>query len=203
MVISSDLNFLFIHIQKTGGTSISAALHQAAPDAVASFNHLFPGWNAYKKTHVFASTLQPHLDEQWHSLFKFAFVRNPWDRLVSWYSMCISRPNSPFMYYVCRNAPTFQHFVDLTSGIAARTTFNQVDYISDRQGNVIVDFVGRYETLASDFAALSKKLGINVALPWLNRGRRTPYRQYYTSATRDIVAERFQRDIRLFGYTFE
>jgi len=69
-------------------------------------------------------------------------------------------------------------------------------------GAVIVDFIGRYETLATDLAYVGDRLGLPLALPHLNRSAHAHYRDYYTDETRAIVAARFARDIERFGYTF-
>src|SRR5215207_236526 len=75
MLVSYSSKVIFIHIQKTGGDTVSRLLSESVPDIL----HL----NA---KHGFAVDAVKHLDD-WNNYFKFAFVRNPWDRLVSWYSM--------------------------------------------------------------------------------------------------------------------
>src|SRR5690554_5796464 len=81
--------------------------------------------------------------------FKFAFVRTPCDRLVSWYCMVAqARVTNRFGAYVRAVAPTFEAFVKhATTGLGERTTHNQLDYVTDATGAMLVDFVGRYERL--------------------------------------------------------
>jgi hypothetical protein len=140
----------------------------------------------------------------WNAYFKFAFVRNPWDRLVSWYHMCVQTPTAnPFARYIKDNAPTFDDFLKkTTTGMAERTTRNQLDYVTDERGEIIVDFVGRYERLGDDFARIEDRLGFRAELPHVNRSAHEDYRKYYTDETRDIVSQRFAKDIRHFGYAF-
>jgi len=69
-------------------------------------------------------------------------------------------------------------------------------------GEVIVDFVGRYERLQADLDEVGGRLGIPAALPHLNRSSHRDYREYYTDETRDIVAARFARDLAQFDYRF-
>lgn len=204
MLFSNDRKFIFIHIQKTAGISISKALRDVTPDAIKRFEDLEASHDRQKNRHLFASDLKNYLgDEVWPMYFKFAFVRNPWSRLVSWYNMCIERPTNPFMWYVKNNAPTFESFLDLSRGPAAKTAFNQVEYISDEAGNILVDFVGRFESLNSDFRHVCERLKIDVQLPHMNKGPAIDFRTYYNARTRALVADRFRRDIESFGYRFD
>jgi len=82
MVISDRHRCIFVHIQKTGGASIEALLLRSDPSAAASAQE--------GRRHPPARAIAPIAgSERWRAYFKFAFVRNPWDRLVSWYHMCI------------------------------------------------------------------------------------------------------------------
>jgi chondroitin 4-sulfotransferase 11 len=131
MLLSSSRAFIFIHIQKTGGSSIVSALRKAAPDSISTFSDFAACHDPLKGQHVFASDLRNYLgDHEWQRFFKFAFVRNPWARLVSWYNMCIERPANEFMTYVQANAHTFEAFLDLTSGIAAKTKFKWITSVT-------------------------------------------------------------------------
>jgi len=204
MLFSRQRKFIFIHIQKTAGTSVESALASIAPDAIRRFEDLPACHDPLKNRHLFASDLRGYLDEEtWNGFYKFAFVRNPWSRLVSWYRMCLDRPTTPFMRLVKREAPRFEDFLALTQWRAERTTFNQADYVTDAGGNLIVDFVGRFETIARDFQTVCERLQVQVTLPHKNRGVPTDYRTYYNHQTRRLVEQRFARDIRLFGYHFD
>src|SRR5262249_5469512 len=78
MLISQNPRFLFVHIQKTGGTSLEKVLCAACPQV-----------QQLGCRHDHASSACKILGPDYHDYFKFAFVRNPWDRLVSWYSMIV------------------------------------------------------------------------------------------------------------------
>ncbi len=84
-------------------------------------------------------------------------------------------------------------------------TRNQVDYVTNRQGRLLVDFVGRFERLEADVAAVFAEIGLGEPeLPHKNRSkRRGHYSAFYTPETEEIVRERFNRDIEYFGYEFE
>jgi chondroitin 4-sulfotransferase 11 len=201
MFISERARCIFVHIQKTGGVSIEAVLRQHESGGGG-------GWPVRQgRQHMFATELRTMVrPDQWQDYFKFAFVRNPWDRLVSWYHMCMQAPEpNAFAQHVKDNAPTFDAFLTstaTTTGIAARTTFNQLDYVADASGQPIVDFVGRYERLREDFAVVRERLGLVQDLPHINRSAHAGYRSYYSDAMRDLVARRFARDIGFFGYEF-
>ncbi len=144
MLICDNPRFLFVHIQKTGGTSLATALRSTNPEA-----QLFQG------THDHARWARQRLQNQYDSYFKFAFVRNPWDRLVSWYAMIMQASQKPvaelnrFWQYVLAEAPTFDDFVnrctDIVDDVDGQKSimYNQLDYVTDERGRIIVDYVGR------------------------------------------------------------
>ena len=197
MVISHYTKSIFVHIQKTGGSSIEEALRKDDPTIES---------NAHQgRRHMAAREMKTLIPaDTWNTYFKFAFVRNPWDRLVSWYMMCVQAPSmNNFSRYVKDNAATFDDFLTkTTTGMGERTTRNQLDYVTNDVGEIIVDFVGKYEALEQDFDTVRKKLNLTADLPHVNRSTHDGYRKYYSDETRDIVARRFEKDIRHFGYEF-
>jgi chondroitin 4-sulfotransferase 11 len=197
MIISHQTKSIFVHIQKTGGSSIEEALRKK--DGIIG-DHLFNG-----KRHLFARDMKLIVGpEIWEEYYKFAFVRNPWDRLVSWYHMCQQYPSSnKFTLFVKEHAPTFHCFVTKAiHGIGVKTTHDQLDYITDESGNIIVDYIGKYETLQEDYLFLKNKLALPDEIPHVNSSKRGNYREYYTEETMEIVAKRFQRDIDFWKYEF-
>jgi hypothetical protein len=197
MIISDRAKCIFVHIQKTGGASIENVLRE---NDTGIGSHLYQG-----KRHMFAREVRTLVGpEIWDGYFKFAFVRNPWDRLVSWYHMCIQRAGeNKFSSYIKEHAPTFDDFVTkTTTGMAEKTTYNQLDYVIDENGEVILDFIGRYEALHDEFSTVKTRLNLSFELPHVNKSAHNDYREYYSAETRDIVARRFARDIRHFGYEF-
>ena len=197
MIVSHRARCIFVHVQKTAGTSIEMVLRRFDPDAGS---HLHDGWR-----HLHAREIRDVVPpDVWDGYFKFAFVRNPWDRLVSWYHMCVQVPvPNGFCRYVRQNFPTFESFVTgATTGPGEKTTHPQFDYVAGDDGEVIVDFVGRYETLGDDFAQIADRLKLGDVLPRANPSSHGGYRDYYTTATRDLVGQRFARDVEHFGYRF-
>jgi hypothetical protein len=219
MLIShEEPKFIFIHIQKTGGVSISNLLRRYSPTTT-------PGRGL---RHISARRALKQVENP-DDYFKFAFVRNPWDRLVSWYTMIdearkgvadgtaepmtrrLIKKNNLFKY-VLRCGPTFDEFVKnctekqwMGNGYYS-FTFNQLRYLTDKNGEVLVDFIGRFENLAQDISHVFDKLGLEASqleIPHENRSAHSHYSEMYTPETREIVRKRFRRDIEFFGYEFE
>lgn len=211
MLISESKKFLFVHIQKTAGRSFEAVLKENISDLKS-----LPG------THDHAVWVRGQFGESWDDYYKTAFVRNPWDRLVSWYAMFQRKGNTTWYkrmtglgkynkirQYVLDNTNSFEEFIykctDTIEDTDGKKSFwyNQLDYITDEDGKVIVDFIGKFESLVEDTGIVFKHLGIDGAsLPHKNSSEHRDYRTYYDDDTREIVAERYKRDIEYFGYEF-
>lgn len=202
MLISEKYKFIFVHIQKTGGTSIMEALAKVVPDLKPlGFKH--DGIDEAVKI-----LGRKRLKEY----YKFAFVRNPWSRLVSWYSMIVNTPYkiTKLRSYLRNNSNSFEGFVrncvDEVVDVDGTQSFakNQIGYINS-DGEIVIDFVGKYENLVRDFGLVASKLGLkNIRLPHVSHGSSYGhYSEFYTDETRDIVAKRFDRDINYFNYTFD
>jgi hypothetical protein len=78
----------------------------------------------------------------------------------------------------------------------------QKDFIYSVDGELLINFVGRYETLDADFTTLCSRIGISTSLPKLNISNTKPYQQFYTKETKELVERTFDVDIKLFGYNF-
>lgn len=221
MLISHSRKFIFVHIQKTGGTTVEQILQAQIPDTqYLGHRHNF-----------IRSEIETVIECE--DYFKFAFVRNPWDRLVSWYSMHeeanrvtwldrIRNDRARILYghrkahwfwrYVYKHGKTFDEFILKCSGFIGSNwpgglspiSFNQLDYIADKEDNLLVDFVGRFENFQDDFRRIGQEIDIDLsAIPWVNRTKHKHYSEYYTPETRAKVEEIFRRDIDYFDYRFE
>ena len=226
--VSHSHRFVYIHIPKTAGTSVmqtlasggaemrfnSAGLWDAIlghPDnarLVEQYRRVFHlGTLSYaQQQHLPASVLRELVPRaQWDGYFKFAFVRNPWDMLVSGYRYQTTvltpeqRALNPDVAELLARTRDFSDVVRYYPMIRSDMT----SFITDEHGQVIVDFVGRFERLEEDFAYICSRIGIDARLSHENRSERAAsYREYYTEETRDIVARHFARDIERFGYRF-
>ena len=209
MIISYSHNFLFVHIGKTAGTNVAKGLEPYAHDADEyvvprvlrkvgfSANYLGPyRWRRFR-IHATASTAQRHLPpEVYDRLFKFAFVRNPWEWIVSQYRFMLRNPQH-HRHETVRKLGSFPRYLQWEAGRRKRS---QHGFILDRSGRCIVDFVGRFESLSDDFDAVCRRIGIDASIPGRNEGHSTDYRDSYDDASLELVAELFSRDIELFRY---
>jgi len=131
--------------------------------------------------------------------YKFAFVRNPWDRLVSFHA------------YACRYlTPTLPQMKGIDFPKMLLLLDRNVAWLRDlfvmraqSDHTAGADFVGRFEQLDDDFARVSSQLNIRAALPRKNASVHGAYRNYYDNWGRSFVAERYAQDVEQFGYTFE
>jgi hypothetical protein len=202
--------FLFIHIDKSAGTSIQRGLEaHAYPRTYSRLRRRLVWLGGLNRLglhrvmefpeHVTAGVVRNCLPPQTYAgLFKFAFVRNPWDRLVSRYAQLLRNPENPPRY---RNKAV-NGFEDFLRWEIDRNKSHQHTYVCDREGKLIVDFIGYYERLEADFVRACARLQISAALPRVNPSKHDAYQSYYTPATRQLVAEHYARDIELFGYEF-
>ena len=217
MLLSLRYKFLFVHIAKTGGTSIRAALRSykwkdpyRIPlflcSRISSLSHHRLACKLPRHAKAIAAyEMLPR--ELYNELFKFAFVRNPWDLQVSSYHhIQRERPHllkdiSDFegflRWKLTSSTRPYQYIIDTSIEL-------QSDYLIDLHGNIIVDFIGRYERLEEDFQKACTRIGIRAPrLPHKRKATdRTAYKRYYTDETAELIAKHFKRDIEMFGYTF-
>jgi hypothetical protein len=215
MLISHTHRFAFVHVPKTGGCSIRRALSRHG-DRVMGYwmnrwldrigihvNHVAPYRQKRFRMHTAAETLRRQVPAHvFDGLFKFAFVRNPWDLLVSHYLFVGSTPRHHRHRRVA-GLGSFEHYVDWE---LRRGKISQSRMLCDRHGALLVDYVGRFESLHRDFADVCRRLGLETTLPHVNRTSvrdRADWRTYYSPALAARVAEHFAEDIERFGYRFE
>ena len=179
--------FVFIHINKTGGSSVEKALR-------LPFVH---------------KTARQYIDEygpeRWAQKHRFTVVRNPWDKVVSQYHYRVKTDQD----HILTDGLSFSDWVvevfeKENPRYINRSKFfdDQVSWLVDYDGRIDMDTIIRFETLDADFRALCDTLGLRAELPHLKTSERDHYGGYYDDATRSIVAERFARDIEAFGYAF-
>lgn len=188
------LKCIFVHIPKNAGTSLTNAL----------FGHSTPG-------HLPLSWFQHIEPEKFAAYYKFAFVRNPWDRLVSAYTYTIRKQSkgaetAEWIAFL-KSFASFEDFVlrwvNEENVERQKTFIPQHRFVYDKHGMLSLDFIGRYENLRADYQQVCDTLGGGSPLPHVNKSERIDYRDYYTPATHDIVARVYAKDIALFNYTFD
>lgn len=193
MIISYSHQFIFVQVPKTAGGSIRNFLKD--------YDDSYKMDSLAGKHHMNALLIKNHLGEDiYKQFFSFSFVRNSWDWLVSLYHYILGQPSHP-CYGDVKKLPNFDAFIDYE--IAAKEV-RQANFITDENGNLMVDFVGRFETLNQDMNHLCQKLNIKAgSFPHRNKSNHDDYREYYNNRTRKLVSEYFKQDIDLFGFTFE
>lgn len=185
---------IFVHIPKTAGISLCTALFDCKGGGhltARAYRALFGG-------------------QAFDEYFKFTFVRNPWDRIVSAYTYLSqgggNERDAAWGRSVLSQYPSFDEFV--LQWLDSRNVYTQIhfvpqwEFVVNGQGHVCMDFVGRFERLADDFQYVADQLGCRCELPLVNASRRLSYRDYYSGDSRQRVAQVYARDIEQFGYCF-
>jgi Sulfotransferase family len=191
---------LFVHIPKTGGNSIR--------NVVFAGDYEGP-W--------FGETLPP----EWESLFSFAFVRNPFDRLVSAWKMFTSGTADDAWHLPEGGAITLTLAETIRMGMDPAAPFGHPRYnqlkptpLSRFKNHILpqthpyhglrhIKNIGRFETLQEDFARFADQLGLAVReLPRTNWTEREHYRNYYDAESRSLAEEYLAEDLATFGYVF-
>ena len=153
-----------------------------------------------KQQHANVRKIRAYLKKDFDRYFIFCFVRNPFEVAVSLYEY-IKRTS----YHYRHNKIKKMSFEDFLHYAPRELRKNCWDFISNRRGDVLVDFVGRYERLSKDFNKICKKIGVNTKLVYINKTKKKhkDYRKYYNSNCIELVKKYRQIDIEKFNYTFD
>lgn len=224
-MISRQHKAIFIHIEKTGGTSIEKKLglfeilHRGVQDhrKLRQYEHLantafkfnslkFSLYNLrrhnYRKAlYYLKNTFLPELTKtEYETFYKFTFVRNTWDRIYSYY-LSIIRDEIVRKIYNIKTDCSFKHFIE---HFLDHKNFNQLNYIKDIKGNISVDYIGRFENLQNDFDAICKILKIeDTELPKLLVFNKVKdYTQFYNHETMELVYKLYKDEIDYFDFEF-
>lgn len=209
MIVSHQHHFIFVAVPKTGTHSVRQALREQLGDEDVEQVGLFVDkrfpWEdlaAIRHGHLSLRQVRPYLGEDaFSSYFKFAFVRNPFDRFVSYCAFMLrggdlfqQRPRDVMRRFLFSDPPEhhilFKPQASLLVGADGET--------------LLTDSVGRVEDMQGSFDAICARLGIRSRpLDRVNGSRHSDYRQYYDQALIDGVAARYAQDLELFGYTFD
>lgn len=192
-MIDHQNKFIFIHIPKTGGVSIERSL----------------GHNGLRH-----ETLSAYKNKEY---FKFTFVRNPYDLLVSWYNF---QPGLKDLYKdfrkwvrfgcpshieseVLNKRPLGSHEYEKDYISVDGTTWSIYEHLQQHRWAVDMDYIGRFENLQKDFDKACDIIGVSKRkLPHHNKTKHEHYTMYYDNETQDLVAKLYQKDLKEFGYSF-
>ncbi len=194
MLIAHNLKAIFIHVHRTGGNSIRNLLWQKAGKELEEVT-----------AHGNFRSPENQLLFQYKDYLKFGFVRNPWDRLLSWYALSQKVQNKP----IAQRSKHFEKYLHslLVDGVGMDDYFhaNQLDFFSDKNGDPLVDQIGRYEQYEKDLKKIFQAIGLSIdQIPRVNETKRTTrdYTSFYTEDGRYLVEKYCKKDIEYFGYQF-
>ena len=214
MQISHRHQFLFVHVPKTAGASVAAALNRYVDDPKQYLanrllesigirvNHLIgpAHWRRFRGHSGLRTAKRVLPSAVYERMFKFAFVRNPWDLLVSRYHFLLRTRKHRQHKRVVR----LGNFSNYVRWHAARRGGTQWEMLADTSGQLLANDLGRFENLNEDFLRIQLQIGIPpVPLQHRNATERKDYRCYYDDATAELVATRWRQDVEGFGYTFD
>jgi hypothetical protein len=207
MLISRKYRFIFIHVYKNAGTSITSALkpfvqfkwQKKANRIFKKFGVSYFDLKPYP-THIPAAELKSKMGKKaFDSYFKFGIVRNPWDWQVSLYTYVLIKTRHPLHKTVKR----FRSFDEYLEWRYTKPVIYQKSFLFSEQNEQLVDYIGRFENLKDDFNEICSRLNISATLPQRNISSTRPYQKYYNKRTIDLVRKKLGPDIRLFEYDFE
>ena len=207
MIISHQHRFIFAAIPKTGTHSVRQALREhMSPEDLEQVGLFvkkrfpFAELAQIAHGHLTLQQVRPFIGEETFSgYFKFAFVRNPFDRFVS-YCAFMARKNGAFD----RNPQQVMHQLLFKIRPMHHVLFQpQHGFITGENGELLTDQVGRVENMQTCYDAICQRIGIpSRALEQVNSSRRGSYRDYYDQPLIAGVRELYRRDFELFGYDF-
>lgn len=210
MIVSHRHQFIFAAVPKTGTHSVRQALREQLGEEDVEQVGLFVDkrfpWQdlaAIRHGHLSLSQVRPYLGEEaFGGYFKFAFVRNPFDRFVSYCAFMLrggdvfERQPREVMRHFLFEQPPEQHILFQP----------QASLLVDADGETLLtNVVGRVEDIQSSYDAICARIAIpSRALERVNSTKqRGDYRRYYDTVLADAVAARYARDLDLFGYSFD
>jgi len=185
MFINHKHKFIFIHIPKNAGTSIRNSFRLEGYDK-----------RVVKKPypHDPCSKIREYCGEEvWNTFFKFAIVRNPYDRMVSYYHF---HKSTQYRFPAKANSLSFDEWI--IKGLDSNMKKNQTWYLDEE-----VDYIGNVEYLENDWKLICQEIGIKqYKLPRFNVSEHNEWSSYYNEDTKRVVRKIFQDDFETFNYDY-
>tara|TARA_X000001036_G_scaffold440125_1_gene494672 strand:- start:9970 stop:10554 length:585 start_codon:yes stop_codon:yes gene_type:complete len=193
-MISHDPPFIFVHLTKTAGTSVDYTLKHLAE--IPKEKH--------KVKHETILQLLKQCKKDPAEYFKFTTVRNPFDRLVSNYFYRVERLKDP---KIIDTNMSFSEWVTGEKGYSFKDTMvkrTMHSWISDDKGNLLMDYIIRFENLQDGFSEVCNKLGLpNYKLPHTFKTNHKNYKKYYSPTAIECINEYYKKDLESFNYSYE
>jgi hypothetical protein len=202
--IDPNGNLIFVHIYRTGGSTIRRLLGLRFGQAEIHAKHCL---GAHARAHFCETLGQP---EVWDRAFKFTMVRNPFSWLVSTYNYVLAHEAHTERPIALKG---FGHYLRWVAEVGlkqehplgANCHARLFDFIHDADGNLLVDFVGRFEQYERDVRFICNRAGLpGETIPKTNASRyqKTDYREYYAPEDVELVKRVWAKDLGHFGYRF-
>ena len=216
MPISHKHKIIFVHIPKTAGQTIEKSLNIFGEDnsgkLKASMDILYGILNGKSLQHLTIQEIKKIRESEFRIYKKIAFVRNPFDRIISeyfWRMQYFGKKMIKFKNFlveeviprkngipkVMKNFYKHENVVKLIDD----HYMDQYKFITDNKGNIMVDFIGRFENLNDDF---KKACGLELINQKIQCTKHNNYKEYYDSETKLLVEKCYKKDLELFKYEF-
>jgi hypothetical protein len=201
-MVNHKKKFIFVHIPKCGGSSIETFLGFNLWSKLIieeDREDIFIGRDSKTGKCLQHSTISEIYYKFYirkkiniSNYFSFSFVRNPYDKCISSYFYTNQYQKKSFKEFLLK----YEHHDSYHN-------MNQCDFVTDKNGKIAVDFIGRFENLQEDFDHVCKKIGVKTGqIPHQNKSLHNNYREYYNEETKAIVEKKFKKDLDLFEYKF-
>ncbi len=210
-MICRKRKIVFIHIPRTGGQSIEHILFPAYNFSDQENKNVLYGWNNKLGwlNHLTCEEIVGNnyvSYNEFNNYFRFAFVRNPWERLVSEYAWKFSDDFSLFRQFCIdilekrydKWAAWYRDLLALKQHLK-----EQHKFIYNSKGKLEIDFLGKYENLTGHFQEMCKLRRLKCSkLPLYNKSEHKYYTYYYDKVTRELAGRIYKEDIKIFNYHF-
>ena len=184
---------IFTHIPKAAGLSIESALFSE------KVGHKIILWYEFYDA------------QRFKDYFKFTFVRNPFARVVSAFFFLKNGGLNRFdVQWAEQNLSSFKDIHEFVYALENRSFATsilswqhftpQYAYVTDLKGRILVDFIGKVETIDIDFQYVCSQLDVRTALPHHNRSNHKNFRTYFNDRMYEIIYNLYKIDFRLFDY---
>lgn len=205
-MISHEHRCIFIHVPKCAGTSIEDAVWPGPRDESMLWMGLVtPLRNRYQTgglQHLTARLIRDVVGtDTFDDYYRFAVVRNPWDRAISQYVSLQRRPDLR-EYLGMEPDASFKTYLELIPRQTHVRWEPQYRFVDDDDGTPLVDTLLRFESLQRDIVPVFERLGISQTLPHNHASQRESPEAYYDDEAREMVANIYERDITRFGYSY-